>query len=76
MNISEILKRLLGEIEPYGDTRIDEERYKNIPNYEEALDFIISKLKTSAKLKDRAEYSIQKIATECDDVLNEYEINH
>ena len=76
MSISEILEKLLGEIEPYGDTGIDEKRYKNIPNYDEALDFIISKLKASAKLKDRQEYSIQKIATECDDVLNEYEINH
>lgn len=76
MSITDILKKILGEIEPYGDTRIDEERYKNIPNYEEALDFIINKLKASAKLKDRPEYSIQKIAIECEDILNEYEINH
>ena len=76
MSITDILKKILGEIEPYGDTRIDEERYKNIPNYEEALDFIINKLKASAKLKDRPEYSIHKIAAECEDVLNEYEINH
>lgn len=76
MSITDILKNLLGEIEPYGDTWIDEERYENIPNYKEALDFIINKLKASAKLKDRQEYSIQKIATECEDILNEYEINH
>ena len=27
MSISEILKKLLGEIEPYGDTTIDGKRY-------------------------------------------------
>lgn len=76
MSISEILDKILGKIEPYGDTRIDEERYKNIVNYDEALDFILKRLKESAKLKNRPEYSIQKIATECEDILNEYEINY
>ena len=76
MSISELLDKILGKIEPYGDTTIDEERYRNIPNYDEALDFILKRLKEAAKLKDRQEYSIQKIAIECEDILNEYEINH
>ena len=76
MSISEILDKLLGKIEPYGDTTIDEERYKNIKNYEEALVFILKRLEESARLKNRPEYSIQKIAIECEDILNEYEINH
>ena len=33
MSISEILKKLLGEIEPYGDTTIDGKRYLNIQKY-------------------------------------------
>lgn len=76
MSISEMLDKILGKIEPYGDTTIDEERYKNIPNYDEALDFVLKRLKEAAKLKDRPEYSIEKIATECEDILNEYGINH
>ena len=74
MNIIEILRKLLGEIEPYGDTNIDKERYENIQNYYEVLSFIISKLRESAKLKDRQEYSINKIANECYDILKEYGI--
>lgn len=74
MSITEILRKLLGEIEPYGDTNIDRKRYANIANYYEALSFIISKLKESAKLKDRQEYSINKIAIECYDILKEYGI--
>ena len=75
MSISEILKKLLGEIEPYGDTTIDGKRYLNIQNYYEALCFIVAKLKASAKLKDRQEYSIKQIAIECQDILQEFGIS-
>ena len=75
MSISEILKKLLGEIEPYGDTTIDGKRYFNIQNYYEALCFIIAKLKASAKLENRNEYSIKKIARECKDILQEFGID-
>lgn len=75
MSTSEILRRLLGEIEPYGDTAIDEKRYLNIQDYYEALCFIISKLRASAKLENRNEYSIKKIARECKDILKEFGID-
>ena len=75
MSISEILKKLLGEIEPYGDTTIDGKRYLNIQNYYEALCFIVAKLKASAKLENRNEYSIKKIAIECKDILQEFGIS-
>jgi len=75
MSISEILKKLLGEIEPYGDTTIDGKRYLNIQNYYEALCFIVAKLKASAKLKDRQQYSIKQIARECQDILQEFGIS-
>lgn len=71
MSISEILYKLLGEIEPYGDTRIDEERYNNLQNYYEALMYIVSRIKTSANLKDRKEFSINKIAKESNEILEE-----
>ena len=75
MSISEIFKKLLGEIEPYGDTTIDGKRYLNIQNYYEALCFIVAKLKASAKLENRNEYSITKIARECKDILQEFGIS-
>ena len=74
MSISEILRRLLGEIEPYGSETIDSQRYLNIQDYYEALCFIVSKLKASAKLKNRKEDSIKKIARECQDILQEFGI--
>ena len=70
-SINQILYSLCGEIEPYGDTNIDQKRFENIENYYEVLFFIVSKLKKSAKLKDRQEFSIKKIAEKCEDILNE-----
>lgn len=70
-SINQIIHSICGEIEPYGDTNIDKERFENIENYYEALFFIVSKLKKSAKLKDRQEISIIKIAEKCEDILNE-----
>lgn len=70
-SINQIIYSICGEIEPYGDTNIDEERFENIENYYEALFFIVSKLQKSAKLKDRQEFSIKKIAEKCEDILNE-----
>ena len=75
MSTSDILRRLLGEIEPYGDTEIDDKRYLNIQDYYEALCFIVSKLRASAKLKNRKEDSIKQIARKCQDILQEFGIS-
>ena len=42
MSISDILKKLLGEIEPVGETNEDNKRFNNIQNYYEALSFILA----------------------------------
>lgn len=75
MSTSEILRRILGEIEPYGSETIDSQRYLNIQDYYEALCFIVSKLKASAKFKNRKEDSIKRIARECQDILQEFGIS-
>ena len=74
LSIEEILYKLLGEIEPYGNTSIDKERYKNIENYYIALSFIINKLHNAALLKNGKESSINEIAQECYLILREYGI--
>lgn len=72
LEIDEILMRVLGEIEPWGETNIDTLRFKNVENYKVALEFIINKLSRASKFKDRREYSIQKIGKECFDILIEF----
>lgn len=72
MSISDILGKLLGEIQPIGETNEDNKRYENIQNYYEALSYIISCLSIASQNKDRQEYSMQKIGKECYDILKEY----
>lgn len=69
MEIEEILKRLFGRIEPWGETNEDNKRFENIENYKVALEFIINELSSASKFKDRPEYSMQKIGKECFNIL-------
>lgn len=71
MSISQILKKLFGEIIPVGETNEDNKRFNNIENYYEALSFIISELQNCADIKSN-HYSVNKISKECKDILKEY----
>ena len=73
MSISQILRKLFGEIRPIGETYEDGKRYKNIENYYEALCFIIAELQNCADIKSNA-YSVNKISQECKSILEEYGI--
>ena len=74
MSISEILKKLLGEIEPVGETNEDNKRFNNIQNYYETLSFILAQLSDASRYKDKPQASLQRIGEECYDILKEYNI--
>lgn len=61
MDIPEILNRLLGDIMPVADQTIDDKRYENIINYEQALESIVYDLIESAKWKNDNRYSANRI---------------
>lgn len=60
--IIEVIDRLVGSIEPYGSTQIDEERLKNLETLLEVMDEYISEIIDAAKYRNRYEYSILAIA--------------
>ena len=73
--IIEVIDRLVGSIEPYGSTQIDEERLKNLETLLEVMDEYISEIIDAAKYRNRYEYSILAIANrayEWLDGLREY----
>lgn len=72
MSIEEILEKLLGNIEPVGETNEDDKRYENIENYKKALNFVFSRLEKASLYADRKEYSMQKIGKECNEFLRDY----
>ena len=72
MEIEEILERLLGKIQPTGESREDEIRYKNIENYKKALNFIMSSLEKASLYSDKPQYSMQKIGKKCEKFLRDF----
>ena len=73
MSVEEILEKLLGKIEPVGETNEDNKRYENIENYKKALNFIFGRLEKASLYADRKEYSMQKIGKECKEFLRDFE---
>lgn len=60
--IIEVIDRLVGSIEPYGSTQIDEERLKNLETLLEVMDEYINEIIDVTKYRNRYEYSILEIA--------------
>lgn len=44
MELIDIVDKLIGDIEPVGDTTIDEERFENLKAYCELIDKMVSKV--------------------------------
>jgi len=60
--IIEVIDKLVGSIEPYGSTQIDEERLKNLETLLEVMDEYINEIINVTKYRNRHEYSILEIA--------------
>jgi len=61
MTIYEVVKKLIGSIEPYGDSDIDEKRSNNLDEHTELVFQLVVDLIETANFKDRNEYSIKKL---------------
>lgn len=72
MSFDEILYRLLGDIQPLADERIDGERLCNIENYNDVLYFIVKELQEASEWKDDKRSSAQKIGKECYKILLDF----
>jgi hypothetical protein len=77
-SIEEIVRKLLGNIEPCGDSNIDEEKLDNLQEYIMLTEDLIYKLIEAAEYKDRLEWSMSKIGngaynflTSIRDIINE-----
>jgi len=75
MEMHEIVKKLIGSIEPYGDTNIDEEHMKNLNKHIELVDKLLDDLILVAKYKNRPEASMKEIGERAYDMLKEFHNN-
>lgn len=68
MNHYSIIKKLIGDIKPIGQTHIDADKYTNLVNMCEMVELLIEDIIDVSKLKDRTEHSI-KVAGERADIF-------
>lgn len=71
MKIYEIVQRLIGEIEPRGESYTDEERYKNLQEAIELAESLITDIQYVARNKECPEYSKQKAGKLADKFLRQ-----
>lgn len=62
MEIYDVINKLIGKIEPYGDSNIDKERMENLKIHVDIIYKMIEDLIEVAKYKNRPEYSIRVLA--------------
>ena len=60
MEIYEVVAKLVGSIQPIGDTNVDNERFANLTVLCELVDKLLTDIDDVAMNKDRAEYSMKR----------------
>jgi hypothetical protein len=67
----DIIKKLIGSVEPYGDSKIDEQRLKNLNDMQILVEQLIRDIKSAASYSDRQEHSMQQIGVHAKMFLQE-----
>ena len=70
-NVFDITKRLLGSIEPYGDTNIDKDRLENLIQTIELTEKLIDEIILVARYKDDPLFSRNKMGTTADTFISD-----
>lgn len=70
--IYEVTKNLIGEIEPYGDSRIDRERTENVDKLIYVIDALLYDLEKVAVNKDRHEGSMRIMGEKAHQAMEDF----
>ncbi len=71
IDIYELVKKLVGEIEPVGETHIDDKRFENLKKIIELMDNLLTEIDDIYfQNKDKQEYSIKRAVKYIDDFFN------
>ena len=75
MEIYDVVKKLIGNIEPVGTTYIDEKRLKNLKEHIDLTANLLHDLQIIVQYKDRDEYSMSVIGQKAYDFLKNLGVN-
>ena len=74
MDIYEVVVKLVGKIEPVGETNEDNRRYENLKVVTALVDKLLSDIDSVAREKNRKEFSINRAAQFADKFLDSIDI--
>ena len=60
MELVDIVRRIVGPVRPIGEANSDEERFENLKQLTELVDYLIGDIDHVAGNKHRAEYSMKR----------------
>lgn len=73
MDHYEVIKKLIGPIEPIGETESDEKRFENLQDWIQLTETMLQDLQTVAREnKNRREYSMKKAGEAAAKFLNQW----
>jgi len=75
MDVHEIVKKLVGEIKPTGETHADNQRFENLKIMAELVDRLVFDIDNVGSYKDRTEYSMNRAGQFADNFLAELGIS-
>lgn len=67
-----VVKKLIGNIAPAGESHVDEKRLENLKQHIDLVSSLLHDLQCIRHYKDRPEHSIKLIGKEADDFLTDY----
>ena len=67
--IYDVVKRLVGSIEPYGASHIDNDRYNNLETHIAVVYLLLRDIQDTAMFKDRHEHSMNVMGKKADNFM-------
>jgi hypothetical protein len=74
MTVYDVVKKLVGPIDPIGETNTDNTRFENLKALTMLVDRLVSDIDQVSTEKDRNEYSVQRAGQFAEDFLGSLEI--
>lgn len=69
MTLYDVVKKLVGDIDPVGETNADEKRFENLKDMTQLVDMLVGDIDRVASNKNRVEHSMKRAGQHADNFL-------
>ncbi len=71
MNLHQVVLKLIGRINPVGETNEDNERFENLKEMTNLVEQLLSDIRRVSSYKDSGQYSVQRSGEYADNFLKD-----